>query len=168
MPNWCVNELRITGPPAARAAFKDRATKYVDPDNEAEYAKLDPTEAAVTRMADALAETDRKTVLSFTAFNPIPVENKEDWYNWNIANWGTKWDASDPALNTTATSLVYDFDTAWSPPCPAVIAMSKMFPELKFSLRYWEGGMGFQGKFVAKAGEILTDISMEYKGGKGG
>lgn len=35
-----------------------------------------------------------------------------DWYNWSIANWGTKWNASSCVVSNTFV----EFDTAWAMP----------------------------------------------------
>jgi hypothetical protein len=44
-----------------------------------------------------------------------------------------------------------------------------MFPRLKFTLRYYEQGMGFSGKLVLKGGKTLTDdYNDNYRGGRGG
>jgi hypothetical protein len=47
-----------------------------------------------------------------------------DWYDWNCANWGTKWNAYD--CNRIAQSLV-EFDTAWSHPRPVIDALAARF-----------------------------------------
>jgi hypothetical protein len=60
---------------------------------------------------------------------------------WCIDHWGTKWNAYDPRLaRASATSLLYKFPTAWSPPTAWVQAASKQFPQLRFSLQYWMDG----------------------------
>lgn len=172
-PNWTVNRLTITGPANERARFKDQATKYNNPsldhEDELKYAKLSDKEASAAKLADALQVEEMPPVaLTFTAFKPMP-KDAGDWYNWNCANWGTKWDASDATVRETNSSLVYDFETAWSPPCPAVAEMSEQFPQLKFNLRFWERGMGFQGNFVLKDGKVLKDVcTNDYRGNKGG
>lgn len=109
------------------------------------------------------------------------------WYEWAISHWGTKWNASEARILTrdmvdeadrsgrsrkatedAKVSAVIGFQTAWSPPIPIIIALSDKFPKLKFVLDYWEGGMGFQGTYVAKNGETITDVSMKYNGPRGG
>lgn len=57
----------------------------------------------------------------FTEFRPLPEDKKEDWYDWCLENWGTKWDI-DPL--DTDSDVVQDGDmylvrvrflTAWGP-----------------------------------------------------
>lgn len=87
-----------------------------------------------------------------------------NWYDWNIKNWGTKWNASDSEEKGGKIT----FQTAWSPPVPVILATSKQFPKLEFVLRFWEGGAGFQGIFKARAGEVMENETRGYKGHRGG
>ena len=61
------------------------------------------------------------------------------WYDWNIRNWGVKWDANDengdtPDLDDLKDhdSISYSFSTAWSIPEPIFRAMIEQHPELDF------------------------------------
>lgn len=65
------------------------------------------------------------------------------WYDWNIRNWGVKWDASNESLDTDLEvmktldpeqndELNYGFDTAWGVPEGAFLAMVRQHPELDF------------------------------------
>ena len=64
--------------------------------------------------------------------------SKSDWYDWNVRNWGTKWDANDDELDTDLDtlkeqdSLSYRFSTAWGIPEPIFTAMVEQHPELDF------------------------------------
>lgn len=90
-------------------------------------------------------------------------------YDWCIQHWGTKWNVGDTVqLRRFARSVLFTFDTAWSPPTPIVFALSERFPGFRFSLRYWEGGVGFQGHVVCKDGEVLDEDQREYRGRRGG
>lgn len=69
------------------------------------------------------------------------------WYDWNVANWGTKWDACHVQViedDLDDGTLVYRFDTAWSPPVPVVEAMIEALPDFRVRLHATEPGMGFQ------------------------
>ncbi len=101
------------------------------------------------------------------------LENKRlygavDWYDWNCLHWGTKWNACEPNLVRKGNRLLYCFDTAWSPPIPVVSKLASMFPELSFTLRYFEGGMGFKGTVIYKHGVEVSDVESDYNGRRGG
>ena len=74
------------------------------------------------------------------------------WYNWNVANWGTKWNCGEVWHDRTTEEITevgrtsYNFDTAWSPAEPVVAALAEQFPTLSITHRYCEGGMGFAGE----------------------
>ena len=80
--------------------------------------KVSPDET----MAETMAEIQRG------------FDEDNDWYNWNVRNWGTKWDACNAAVWEEPNELRYDFDTAWAIPEPALIAMSAKYPSLVFDL----------------------------------
>ena len=86
-----------------------------------------------------------------------------DWYNWNVANWGTKWDAdvyhmesnllTEP--NSSAVTLKVGFNTAWSPPTSWFNALCDILrdEEVSMEIRYSEEGMGFAGTHYFNSGE---------------
>lgn len=92
-------------------------------------------------------------------------------YDWCYDNWGTKWNFSDvEIIRDDYDDLVsYTFDTAWSPPTKVIIKMSERFPMLKFTLNYYECGLGFMGIEVFKDGIMLEEFyTEEYIGDRGG
>lgn len=54
-------------------------------------------------------------------------KESENWYNWRIANWGTKWNACDLEVDyddvEDINNITYRFSTAWSPPIPIMLAL---------------------------------------------
>ena len=60
------------------------------------------------------------------------------WYDWRVKYWGTKWDVADASFAKSKGEISYGFDTAWSPPCEWVAALSKRFPSLTITLEYHE------------------------------
>ena len=85
------------------------------------------------------------------------------WYDWSIANWGTKWDAYDISLEREPNGrLVYVFDTAWSPPTPIVEQLMETFPGIGIEHRYFDEGHCFWGITVYSAdGSIVEYQSQE-------
>jgi hypothetical protein len=77
----------------------------------------------------------------------VPMPEGEEWYGWNTANWGTKWDANvyDPVELDESNFVSLSFDTAWSPP----IAFYEALIEQGFKVEafYYEPGMAFCGIF---------------------
>jgi hypothetical protein len=91
----------------------------------------------------------------------------EWWYNWNVANWGTKWNCHDVWHDRADDSVVegktsYNFDTAWSPASRVIHALSGLFPTLTLTHRYCEGGMGFAGEVMYHSGNEISH--QEYDG----
>lgn len=41
-----------------------------------------------------------------------------NWYQWHIANWGTKWNAYSGYTKIGKTQIAFVFNTAWAPPMP--------------------------------------------------
>lgn len=124
MPNWCSNQLIVTGPPADVTAFVTAAAG-----------------------ADTALDLDRL----------VPVPASDDQLLTHVQLWGTKWgvDADAPAVHTVggrAVAHFRQFDSAWSPPVPAVISMSQDHPSLTFHLVFDEGLMDFAGVLHAHAG----------------
>lgn len=56
-----------------------------------------------------------------------------NWYDWNIANWGTKWGSYDVVQ---VSSTVLQFETAWSAPHPVIEALSTLLGDEAF-LHEW-------------------------------
>jgi len=162
MPNWTENKLRITGPATEQGRFMAQA-KVIQKRELPEPEISDPIEAAATKLATALnVEAPMKTELSFSAFLPLDPEDSAS------EKWGTKWDACTVEMHTTKSSVLYTFETAWSPPGGALRAMAKQFPALRFSMKYWECGMGFKGHIVYENGKVVKDVSERYVNGQRG
>ena len=81
-----------------------------------------------------------------------PVSNH--WYDWNIRNWGTKWDAGDVEFEQFADDhIFYRLSTAWSPPVEAIASLSAQFVTLVFTLE-WEEEQGFGGVLEFRGGSV--------------
>jgi hypothetical protein len=57
----------------------------------------------------------------------IARHSKNWWYNWNVENWGSKWDGYSFNRHGLVT---FTFETAWSPVPIIINAMSKQFPSV--------------------------------------
>jgi hypothetical protein len=90
------------------------------------------------------------------------------WYSWNNREWGTKWDVAvsdedkypetyveGPVVNGENKVVYYNFNTAWSPPVPAIEKLSAQYPTLLFTLSYKEE-QGWGGEAEILRGGIIS------------
>jgi hypothetical protein len=92
----------------------------------------------------------------------------DDWYDWSVANWGSKWNACESdVLDTTVEEALADnketasaelrFDTAWSWPEPILRKVVSMFPELVFEMAADEEGGWFYLDARGENGVLVVD-----------
>lgn len=76
-----------------------------------------------------------------------------NWYDWAIANWGTKWGGYDAERESPDT---VKFLTAWSTPVNAIKSLSLKYPEQEFNVRYADEDFGSNvGEYTIIDGEII-------------
>ncbi len=78
---------------------------------------------------------------------PKSGKNDDRWYNWNVQNWGTKWDITGSVEidDYDDEQIEINFNTAWGPPIEVCNKLRDMFPEVGFSWFYDEPGMETAG-----------------------
>jgi hypothetical protein len=94
----------------------------------------------------------------FNSLRTIPADKEEDWYDWNVSNWGTKWDASVHDWGRDDNEIWISFDSAWSP--PTTLYEFLLDSDWDVSAYYHEGGMGFCGKFTTEDGDEYYEYDM--------
>jgi hypothetical protein len=126
-----------------------------------------------TEMAEWLAQRSGKSLQEAYELGKIVEDNintygASTWYDWNISNWGTKWDADSdtPWEYINDGELFLFFETAWSPPIPIYDKIAELFPDLDFVATYAEGGCEFVGK-VEKKGEYLGHNEVDWDSDEG-
>lgn len=130
MPNWCENTLIVTG-------SNDRVKQFI---------------------AENIKQVDDDTIFNFNNLHPCP--NEDDWYNWRIANWGTKWEGVIYDTKITDNELVIGFNSAWSPPEGWVRYVAENhYPDLHFHLSFLETGAGFCGVLKGQGTEIFSNAT---------
>lgn len=118
MPNWCNNSITISHP---------------------DVEKIDAIEKELTK-----SDMDSGVC---NLIRPRPATEEDNWYDWNLENWGSKWDLSisTGSYERDGDTISFDFDTAWSPP----IALYEYMVDQGYDVRayYHEPGMCYCGKF---------------------
>ena len=146
MPNWCDNEVDITGDAEELKRFM------------AEASKPHPLHEEVVFLMDNLVPMPEEL-----RDTQAPQDNP-NWYNWRLANWGTKWDLGQENGETQVyyeegdTEAGLSYLTAWSPNQDFWANVSERFPKLTIDLRYVEEGMWFMGQVIYEGGDIVAEI----------
>ena len=77
-----------------------------------------------------------------------------NWYNWNNAHWGVKWDAKVNYVKRNHEFLSYHFESPWGPPgMDMFLDMSEKFPKIAFQ-HYFEEEQGWGGEYEFQNGEV--------------
>ncbi len=68
---------------------------------------------------------------------------KNNWYDWSLGNWGTKWNAYgyDKSTDYSQNNRLR-FQTAWSAPHVILQRLSEMYPEIEFKHRWADEDIG--------------------------
>jgi len=144
MPNWCTNDMNVSGDPVAVAQF----VKDMNGDGATKSDEVILDFNAVIPMPRVLTDRENEDGRLITEF-PVLGE-KQAWYNWQIAHWGVKWGACEPHFSETYTesdeSVSYRYETAWTYPEAWIRTVVAFYPHLTFYFYWVEGGMAFCGE----------------------
>ena len=146
MPNWCDNQVTITGP----NSVIDKIEKIVKEEKD--------DQGLLNFMRPMPKELDGTTSPSSSADKPQPmVEGFDCWYDWRVENWCTKWEVSEfygvdrQHLNDSLdeSTISFGFSSAWAPPTGAytrfITSMAEKNLDVSLKAYYHEGGCDFAG-----------------------
>jgi len=156
MPNWCSNHITVRG--TDPAAIKRLADAF-DAGEFCGTVVPMPEELNIT--SGFLGNGDEQKALEAKSAANLEKFGYANWYDFNVANWGTKWEIGgngDTAeIEDDGLSFSASFESAWSPPIAVCEALAEQGFEV--TLYYYEPGMGFVGKW-----EDGCDDCYEYAG----
>tara|TARA_S200002703_G_scaffold56234_1_gene48846 strand:+ start:4600 stop:5040 length:441 start_codon:yes stop_codon:yes gene_type:complete len=123
-------------------------------------------------LVDSLKSEENQTDFDFNAILPMPPElenvdwseaeemndiirarykkehGSDNWYDWRVNNWGTKWNSYDCFLEEEDDDyVVYTFNTAWGPPTGVIEALREQCPDFSISAFFDEPGMEQAGYY---------------------
>lgn len=143
MPNWCSNTIVVGGEAADISEFN----AWLD-DGKGVLSKILPTPTPLTEtMSGFHGDPEKQAELEKQEQSNLEQFGYKNWYDWNIGNWGTKWDvdAEIDDSNNTDEQVIFSFESAWSPPQKAIAILAEKFSKLSFRHSYLEEGCGFVG-----------------------
>ena len=148
MPNWCENNVTISGDEKKVKEF----IKFVS----SKKSKFDfnkiypmPKELEGTVSGSESLKPDRQKENSEWWKVQYGADN---WYDWRRMHWGTKWELDTEwiEVDIKKDSVKYQFDTAWCPPLGILEKLDWKFHfkkdrDLNIEWYYAETGMDFKG-----------------------
>lgn len=160
MPNWCSNSVQVAG-------SKEFIQGLADAANAGEFCKyIKPVPDALTAtVAGSFGESDKQAALELQEAANIAEHGYKNWYDFCVAEWGTKWDVGGDDcyvevtenLETGKWVLNFSFDSAWAPPIEIYEAIAEAGHEIE--AYYYEPGMAFCGKFTNSDGDECYNIT---------
>jgi hypothetical protein len=179
MPNWVYNGLTVEGSPdSVKKMMAQLNTPFVRVHDNWNVATQQFEKQQVTYPNPVFAFWNIIKPTNMEAYDgPQPKnENLEEamkfksdhWYDWNVRNWGTKWDVAVSSVDThpdtymeeTANGenhvVYYNFETAWSRPMNALCTLSEQYPDLLFTLSY-EEETGWGGELELLRGKVISE-----------
>lgn len=167
MPNWCENRVTVQGDAGELVEFRNLVEGLDNHghDSVLSFHQIVPMPdvlintrspiKVVDTVAEAIMENDsmNQTFKEFGEGNKVGAMTKtasdellekygaDNWYDWSTEAWGTKWQPSDINAEYESDYILYDFNTAWSPPSGIYLALVQQFPNVHISWFYNEPGM---------------------------
>jgi hypothetical protein len=151
MPNWVYNNMTVKGERVDLIAFRDKASVKaptgISDDGVLDYSSSDDEALWFWNFKEP---ENKQAYFGASDYKPEGYEtwdlnqklahdmkaSSDGWYDWNVREWGCKWDASDVSLQDYSQEkeqyLHYSFSTPWSVAEGAFIAMVEQHPELEF------------------------------------
>ena len=111
MPNHVANKIQFNG----KQANIDKVLELIKGKHEGQYIdfeKIIPMPENIFRGNLGLEEEK--------------LYGKNNWYDWSIEHWGTKWNAYDIGLGMEDDDNVITFNTAWSCPLPVLDTLAEI------------------------------------------
>ena len=139
MPNWCDNQITITGPNSVIDKIEKIVSDEKNPDGLLNFFHPMPKQLEDT------------TSPSSSADKPQPmVEGFDNWYDWRTDNWCTKWEVNEfYGVDWHDDTISFAFSSAWAPPTGAythfITSMAEKNLDVSLKAYYHEGGCDFAG-----------------------
>lgn len=145
MPNHITTRIKITGDPEAVKRVLNKIKNDEFGMGTIDFEKIIPMPKNIFKGNLGVRERE--------------LYGNNNWYDWSIANWGTKWNAYGFDPNTDySKEKELKFLTAWSAPHPVIAKLSEMFPSVKLEHEWADEDIGMNcGRHVYYDGERIEE-----------
>lgn len=169
MSNDCYNSTTIHGDSDTLAKFVEAIT--INGDKSTYDLSLlfpIPEELDIVRIYRANGDDDPEYQELLKKYKANKAKyGHENWYDWCIKNWGTKWapTPNDAPLDVESGVLLLSYDTPWCPPSRLLLKISELFPTLTIINSFHEEGMELWGcnafyGGIEVASYTMSDVEM--------
>lgn len=180
MPNHVTNILTVKG---NQEQVKEVINTLINQNGEITFQKFSPMPEELSKVSSPVrivsqeeydetkSELEKKLANGEVVWQnttPITEEMQKDynskygadnWYDWSVRNWGTKWDAYDGYKLSDDTIW---FLTAWATPFNAILTLSEKFPNVNISVEYADENMGCNvGYYEFEGGKLCAEDILE-------
>ena len=142
MPNWVANVIVMR---AEDAKKMEEFIEEVDGEPKFDFDKIIPMPDTVYPHDCGFHENWHPADMTWEEYREkYPLG---DWYKWNLANWGTKWNAcrtSYEPVDEDSEYAILTFDTAWSLAMPIFNELYEKF-KIEYQLYFIEESDAFFG-----------------------
>jgi hypothetical protein len=151
MPNWVKNNVKVIGTKKELEFFLEKHIKKNKINNEIlDFETIIPMPENIFRGNIGIKEEEK--------------HGRNNWYDWSIENWGTKWNSCDGYLNeideTSCDKSILDFSfsTAWACPYKIYSKLAQLYPNLIIEVDYADEDIGNNcGIIMIDKGKMTID-----------
>lgn len=181
MPNWVYNSLHIEGEAEDIKRLKEQVNQPFIRQHDQwnpETGKMELKDYSYSNPVFAFWNIIKPTDMETYQLQQDPNHDNtvidfkgNNWYDWNVRNWGTKWDVGvgdeekypeTELIHDDETVIAYRFNTAWGTPIQAIETLSSQYPNLEFNLSF-EEETGWGGEYIFVDGNSTEIESYESK-----
>ena len=166
MPNWCNNNITITGP----KKIIDKIEKI------AKNEKYEKPEDGLLHYFHPMPKGLRDTTADGSKDKAMMKKyGYSNWYDWAVDNWSTKWDIHEfhgverwdgIEFEEGTGKITFGFESAWAPPIGAYDKFIDENPDVSIRATYFEGGCDFMGIWDNGIDDCWTISDTAPKGSK--
>ncbi len=166
MPNWCNNNLVLEHDDPAmikRAYDALERCEFLQ-----EFIPV-PKELTET-ISGSYGDEEKQAALEAQTRANIEKYGYGNWYDYCVAEWGTKWDVGEQGcsdIHPDGKMLHTSFDSAWAPPVNAYEKLEAL--GFRVEAQFYESGMAFAGSYsqgqceeINLEGMSADDIEQQY------
>lgn len=149
MPNWCYNKLRVSGEPTQLKDFVDTSMSSGEFSLHPLHPMPDELRSTTSPNTYDGKDEDAKAKHAIEVNRLKKAYGYDNWYDWAVNNWGTKWDVCECSVNENDSNCFeVEFNSAWSPPILWMGKVAPLFKDLSFEMYFSEPGMNFCGSYL--------------------